>query len=76
MDDGYGSTHVIGEGYFDETLINDIEKAEDNSEIYEELMDIVPDTDIDLYEIGNPSGYGNIVDEFRIYVDGVLFKTI
>lgn len=76
MDDGYGSTHIIGEGYFDETLINDIEKAEDDSEIYEALMDIVPDTDIDLYSIGNPNGYGNMVDGFRIYINGELFKTI
>lgn len=76
MDDGYGITHVIGEGYFDETIYNDILSAKDNSEIYEALMDIVSDTDIDLYEIGNPNGYGNIVDEFRIYVNGELFKTI
>lgn len=76
MDDGYGTTHVIGEGYFDETLYNDILSAKDNSEIYESLMDIVPDTDIELYEIGNPNGYGNVVDEFRIYVNGELFKTI
>ena len=76
MDDGYGTTHIISEGYFDETLYNDIQSVEDDSEIYDTLMEIVPDTDIDLYSIGNPNGYGNVVDEFRIYVDGELFKTI
>ena len=76
MDDGYGSTHIIGEGTFDETLLNDIESAESDSEIYDALIEIVPETDVDLYSIGNPNGYGNEVDEFRIYVDGQLYKTV
>ena len=76
MDDGYGSTHIIGEGTFDETLYNDIQKAESDSEIYDALIEILPETDVDLYSIGNPNGYGNVVDEFHIYVDGELFKTV
>ena len=76
MDDGYGSTHIIGEGTFDETLLKDIESAESDSEIYDALIEIVPETDVDLYSIGNPNGYGNEVDEFRIYVDGQLYKTV
>jgi len=76
MDDGCGNTHIIGESYFDETLYNDIISAESDSVIYDALTEIVEETDIDLYEIGNPNGYGNSVDEFRIYVDGELFKTV
>ena len=76
MDDGYGNTHLIEEGTFDKTLYENIQKAESDSEIYDALLEIVPETNIDLYSIGNPNGYGNVVDEFRIYVDGELFKTI
>jgi len=76
MDDGYGNTHLIEEGTFDETLYNDIQKAESDSEIYDALLEITPETDIDLYSIGNTDGYGNIVDEYRIYVDGELYKTV
>ena len=76
MDDGYGTTHVIGESVFDETLYEDIQKAESDNEIYDALLEIVEDTDVDLYENGNPNGYGNLVDEFRIYVDGQLYKTV
>jgi hypothetical protein len=76
MDDGYGTTHVIGESVFDETLYEDIQKADSDNEIYDALLEIVEDTDIDLYELGNPKGYGNLVDEFRIYVDGQLYKTV
>lgn len=76
MDDGYGTTHIIGESRFDETLYDDIQQAESDNEIYDALLEIVEDTDIDLYEIGNPKGYGNVVDEFRIYIDGEHFKTV
>jgi len=76
MDDGYGNTHLIEEGTFDKTLYEDIQKAESDSEIYDALMEIVPETDVDLYSIGNPNGYGNVVDEYRIYVDGELYKTV
>lgn len=76
MDDGYGNTHIIGESKFDETLYDDIQRAESDNEIYDALLEIVDDTDVDLYQIGNPDGYGNVVDEFRIYVDGNLFKTV
>ena len=54
MDDGYGTTHVIGESVFDETLYEDIQKAESDNEIYDALLEIVEDTDVDLYENGNP----------------------
>ena len=76
MDDGYGNTHLIEEGKFDETLYEDIQKSESDSEIYDALLEITPETDLDLYSIANPSGYGNVVDEYRIYVDGELFKTV
>ena len=66
----------IEEGTFDKTLYEDIQKAESDSEIYENLLGFVPETDIDLSTIGNPRGYGNVVDEFRIYVDGELYKTV
>lgn len=76
MDDGYGNTHLIEEGTFDETLYNDMLSAHDDTEIYDALMEITPETDLDLYSIANPNGYGNVVDEYRIYVDGELFKTV
>jgi len=76
MDDGYGNTHLIEEGTFDKTLYENIQKAESDSEIYDALLEIVPETNIDLYSIGNPNGYGNVVDEYRIYVDGELYKTV
>ncbi len=76
MDDGYGNVHIIAEGYFDETLYNDIVAAPSESDIYQILMDVTPDTDVDLNIIGNPNGYANSVDEFYIYVDGKLFKRI
>ena len=76
MDDGYGNTHLIEEGTFDETLYNDMLSAADDTEIYDALMEITPETDLDLYSIANPNGYGNVVDEYRIYVDGELFKTV
>ena len=76
MDDGYGNTYLIEEGTFDKTLYENIQKAESDSEIYDTLLEIVPETDVDLYSIGNPNGYGNVVDEYRIYVDGKLYKTV
>ena len=76
MDDGYGNTHLIEEGTFDKTLYENIQKAESDSEIYDALLEIVPETNIDLYSIGNPNGYGNVVDEYRIYVDSELYKTV
>ena len=76
MDDGYGNTHLIEEGTFGEELYQDIQKAESDSEIYDALLEITPETDVDLYSIANPNGYGNVVDEYRIYVDGELYKTV
>ena len=40
MDDGYGNTHVVAEGKFDETLYDDIQKAESDYEIYDALLEI------------------------------------
>ena len=76
MDDGYGNTQLVEEGKFGEELYNEIQNAESDSEIYENLMGFVPETDIDLSTIGNPRGYGNMVDEYRIYLNGELYKTI
>lgn len=76
MDDGYGNTHIIEEGSFGEELYNKIQNFESDSEVFEFLLEMVPETDLDLYSIGNPNGYGNVVDEYRIYVDGEHFKTI
>jgi len=76
MDDGYGNTHLNEEGTFDETLYEDIQKAESDSEIYDALIEITPETDIDISTIGNPRGYGNVVDGYRIYVNGNLYKTV
>jgi len=76
MDDGYGNTHLIEEGKFDETLYEDIQKAKSDSEIYDALLEITPETDLHLYSIANPNGYGNVVDEYRIYVNGELYKTV
>ena len=76
MDDGYGNAHLIEEGTFDETLYNDMLSAADDTEIYDALMEITPETDLDLYSIANPNGYGNVVDEYRIYVNGELYKTV
>lgn len=76
MDDGYGNVHLIEEGTFDETLYENIQKAESDSEIYDALLEITPETDLDLYSIANPNGYGNVVDEYRIYVNGELYKTV
>ena len=76
MDDGYGTIHLIEEGKFDETLYNDMLSAHDDTEIYDALIAITPETDLDLYSIANPNGNGNVVDEYRIYVDGELFKTV
>jgi len=76
MDDGYGNTHMIEEGKFGEELYNNILTAKSDSEIYDALMEITPETDLDLYSIANPNGYGNVVDEYRIYVNGELYKTV
>lgn len=76
MDDGYGNTHMIEEGKFGEELYNNIMEAKSDSEICDALMQITPETDVDLYSIANPNGYGNVVDEYRIYVNGELYKTV
>lgn len=75
MDDGYGNTHIIEEGTFDESLLNEIDGMDD-IDINELLMDKTSETDVDIYSIGNPNGYGNVVDEYRIFKDGELYLTI
>ena len=86
MDDGYGNTHLVEEGTFDdkrfrfghnsiEELYNLLQNEEDEI-IREELMGYLPITHIEMDDIGNPNGYGNDVDEYRIYFDGNHHKTI
>jgi len=75
MDDGYGNTHIIEEGTFDESLLNEIDGMDD-IDIHELLMGKTSETDVDIYSIGNPNGYGNVVDEYRIFKDGELYLTI
>ena len=75
MDDGYGNTHIIEEGTFDESLLIEIDSMDD-IDIYELLMEKTSETDVDIYSIGNPNGYGNVVDEYRIFKDGELCLTI
>ena len=76
MDDGYGQIHLVEEGVFGQDLFEEITKAESEYDIYELLVGFVPETDIDLNSIGNPNGYGNVTDEFRIWVDGEHYKTV
>ena len=85
MDDGYGNTHFVEEGTFDDKRFrlghNSIQELyeiiqKENEIIIEELMGYLPTTHIEMDDIGNPNGYGNEVDEYRIYVDGEHCKTI
>jgi hypothetical protein len=76
IDDGYGKVHLIEEGVFDRDFFEEIKKAGTDSDVYELLLEKVPETDIDMYSIGNPKGYGNAIDEYRIYVDGQHYKTV
>jgi len=75
MDDGYGKTHIIEEGSFDESILTEIDGMDD-IDIHELLMEKTTETDVDIYSIGNPNGYGNVVDEYRIFKDGELYQTI
>jgi len=75
MDDGYGKTHIIEEGTFDESILTEIDGMDD-IDIHELLMEKTTETDVDIYSIGNPNGYGNVVDEYRIFKDGELYQTI
>ena len=75
MDDGYGKTHIIEEGTFDESILTEIDGMDD-IDIHELLMEKTTETDVDIYSIGNPNGYGNVVDEYRIVKDGELYQTI
>lgn len=75
MDDGYGNTYIIEEGTFDESLIDEIDGMDD-IDIHELLMNKTSETDVDIYSIGNPNGFGNVVDEYRIFKDGELYLTI
>lgn len=63
MDDGYGNTFIVEEGEYPITLLDSM----DDTELYEYLIENTPTTDIDMYTIGNPSGYGNMMDEYRIF---------
>ena len=85
MDDGYGNTHFVEEGTFDDKRFrlghNSIQELyeiiqKENEIIREEVMGYLPTTHIEMDDIGNPNGYGNEVDEYRIYVDGEHYKTI
>ena len=85
MDDGYGNTHFVEEGTFDDKRFrlghNSIQELyeiiqKEKEIIREELMGYLPTTHIEMDDIGNPNGYGNEVDEYRIYVDGEHYKTI
>lgn len=67
---------MIEEGVFEQDFFEEIEKLETDSDVYELLLENVPETEIDLYSIGNPNGYGNLTDEYRIYVDGEHYKTV
>ena len=86
MDDGYGNTHLVEEGTFDdkrfrlghnsiEELYNLLQNEEDEI-IREELMGYLPIEHIEMSSIGNPNGFGNVVDEYRIYIDGEHYKTL
>lgn len=75
MDDGYGKTHIIEEGSFDESILTEIDGMDD-IDIHELLMEKTTETDVDIYSIGNPNGYVNVVDEYRIFKDGELYQTI
>ena len=75
IDDGYGKTHIIEEGSFDESILTEIDGMDD-IDIHELLMEKTTETDVDIYSIGNPNGYGNVVDEYRIFKDGELYQTI
>ena len=75
MDDGYGKTHIIEEGSFDESILTEIDGMDD-IDIHKLLMEKTTETDVDIYSIGNPNGYGNVVDEYRIFKDGELYQTI
>ena len=75
MDDGYGKTHIIEEGSFDESILTEIDGMDD-IDIHELLIEKTTETDVDIYSIGNPNGYGNVVDEYRIFKDGELYQTI
>lgn len=75
MDDGYGKTHIIEEGSFDESILTEIDGMDD-IDIHELLMEKTTETDVDIYSIGNPNGYGNVEDEYRIFKDGELYQTI
>ena len=48
----------------------------DDIDIHELLMEKTTETDVDIYSIGNPNGYVNVVDEYRIFKDGELYQTI
>ena len=86
IDDGYGNTHLVEEGTFDdkrfrlghnsiEELYNLLQNEEDEI-IREELMGYLPIEHIEMSSIGNPNGFGNVVDEYRIYIDGEHYKTL
>ena len=74
LDDGYGNIYVIEEA----TLTDDFQKT--LSEMYDqELVDFcinntIEKEDVNMGKIGNPRGYGNDTDEYRIYFNGELFK--
>jgi hypothetical protein len=76
MDDGYGNIHLIEEGEFEQDILDQLNELETDAEVFDFLLEIVPATEMDLNSIGNPSGYGNEVDEYRIYVDGKLYRTV
>jgi hypothetical protein len=76
MDDGYGNIHLIEEGEFEQDILDQIHELESDTEIFDFLLEIVPSTEIDLNSIGNPSGFGNEVDEYRIFVDRKLYRKV
>lgn len=76
MDDGYGNIHLIEEGEFEQDILDQINELESDTEIFDFLLEIVPAAQIDLNSIGNPSGFGDKVDEYRIFVDGKLDRIV
>lgn len=72
MDDGFGKVHLVEEFYTnDKTLIDDAiknweEDILDFSEIYETFHDC-EFNEITKTSNFNPNGYGNNIDEIRIF---------
>ena len=82
MDDGYGNTHLIEEYYTDDNNIIDTSiklwEGEDPSlsEIEESCFHQCDNKQITDSINFNPNGYGNDIDEYRIFENENLIYTI